>query len=83
MNLLDSPVLSFCALVEANFYCPIHGVFWFSSVSMRLWLGRNTAFGTAAAQGHLHRKDGRGEGLVARQRSTIHQNPSNDGPEFF
>ena len=51
--------------------------------SFRLQLGQNTAYCASATQGYLNRRDAKDQGLITNQRSTIHQNPSDDGPYLF
>ena len=68
-------VLSLTRWGGVDVYFPNHAVFCSWTVSMRLWFGLNKAYCASATQGHLHKKDARAEGLMVRQRWTIHGNP--------
>ena len=45
--------------------------------------GQDAAYLAVFAPGYVQRKDAGVEGLMYAQRSTKHQNPSNDGLELF
>ena len=83
------PASCTCHVLKAGggvkIHCPIDGVIWVldSLPSFRLRFGHNAAYFASTTQEHLNRKDAKDEGLITNQRSTTHQNPSDDGLDFF
>ena len=63
--------------------CPLTGSWDSGQLSLRQRFGQNTAHFAVFAQGYLKRMEARDVGLIYARRSTIHQNLSNDGLEFF
>ena len=62
---------------------PLNGVLGCLTVVRSQFFGQNTAYSTVCAPGYLQRRD---EGLrdrKTRSNRRKHQNPSNDGLEFF
>ena len=62
---------------------PLIGVFGIWAVFLGAAVRPERGLLRFASQGHLNRRDAKDEGVIADQRSTIHQNLSNDGLEFF
>ena len=62
---------------------PLIGAFGFWAVFLGDAVRPERGLLRFASQGHLNRRDAKDEGLIAHQRWKVHQNPSNNGLEFF
>ena len=71
------------ALGVVIIYCPINGVLGSWTLFLETVVQPERGLLRFATQGYLNRRDAKEEGLIADQRSTIHQNLSNDGLELF
>ena len=72
-----------CPVSRAGVYCPIHEVFASWTVFFEAAVRPECSLLCFATQGHLNRRDAQDEGLIANQRSPIHQNLSDDDLECF
>ena len=83
VNLLAAPVLSLGRGGDVKIkLAPWWGLgFW--SVSWMLLFGQNSGLLGDATRGYLYNREWGDEGQIHAKREALHQNPSNDGLEFF